>query len=76
MNNKLEMSMKIAKLHEEAVERRKEEFIEEIMKCVHCHESDRESVKRLIGRSFDEGAEAFVKTEIEIMEALEEEGVL
>lgn len=72
----IELKFKIADLHAKAVNRRKEEFIEEFMKHITCHEDDREGLKKLIARSFDEGVEAFVQTQIEIMEALEEEGVI
>ena len=74
--NRAEMAVKIAELHRQAVERRKEEFIEEIMNHVYCHDSDREHIKKLIDRSFIEGINAYIETELQIITALEEEGEL
>lgn len=75
MDNAL-LQVKIAELHAKAVKIRKEEFIEEFMTHITCHESDREELKRLIARSFDKGVDTFVQTELQIMAALEEEGVI
>ena len=69
-----ETSIKIAEVHYEAVLRRKAEFIEEVMDHVHCHEEDKETLRKLVARSFQEGVDAFVKTQLQIMEVLEEEG--
>ena len=75
MDNMVETRYKIAEAHFEALERRKAEYITEVMKHVHCHEADKETIRKLVARSFQEGIDAFVITQLQIMEALEEEGL-
>ena len=69
-----DMSIKIAEVHYEAILRKKAEFIEEVMEHVHCHDADKETLRKLVARSFQEGVDAFVTTQLQIMEVLEEEG--
>ena len=75
MNN-LKLSYEIAETQFETICRHKAEFIEEVMKHVHCHENDKESIRKLIDISFQEGIDSFMITHLEIMEALKKEGII
>lgn len=72
--NKEKISDQIAEVHYDAIIRRKAEYIEEVMDHVFCNKEDKETIKRLIDDSFQEGVNTFMLTQLEIMVALDEEG--